>query len=81
LENESRIRAIRCPVFIAHGTRDSIVPFDMSGKLAAAAGGKVTKYDVEGGDHNNVFDVGGAEMLDAITRFIEESAMLTAPSK
>jgi hypothetical protein len=37
----------------------------------------VTKYDVEDGDHNNVFDVGGVEMLDAITRFIEESATLS----
>jgi uncharacterized protein len=73
-DNESKIRAIKCPVFIAHGTRDSIVPFDMSQKLAAAAGGKVTKYDVEGGDHNNVFDMGGPELLDAITRFIDESA-------
>src|SRR5437667_361235 len=35
-ENESKIRQIRCPILIVHGTRDSIVPFAMSTRLAAA---------------------------------------------
>ena len=70
-ENEKKIRTIRVPIFLAHGTRDSIIPFAMSGKLAAAAGGPVTKYDVIDGDHNDVFDVGGTELLDAIASFIE----------
>jgi fermentation-respiration switch protein FrsA (DUF1100 family) len=74
-DNESKLRAIRAPVFIGHGTHDSIVPFFMSKKLAEAAGGKVTQFDVEDGDHNNVFDVGGEEFHDAITRFIEDSTI------
>jgi fermentation-respiration switch protein FrsA (DUF1100 family) len=74
-ENAKKLAGVRVPVFIGHGTRDSIVPFDMSGKLAAAAGGPVTKYDVEGGDHNDVFDVGGADLLDAITRFLEDQTI------
>ena len=63
------------PVFLGHGTRDGIIPFEMSQKLAdaAAAGGcKVVKYDVDGGDHNDVFDVGGTGLLDAITQFVNE---------
>jgi fermentation-respiration switch protein FrsA (DUF1100 family) len=74
-ENETKLREIRVPIFIGHGHRDRIVPFDMSTKLAAAAGGPVTKYDVNDGDHNDVFDVGGAAMLDAIAGFIEEHAV------
>lgn len=73
-ENEAKIPGVHCPIFIGHGTHDSIVPFFMSEKLAKAAGGKVTKYDVEDGDHNNVFDAGGNEFHDAIARFIEQSA-------
>jgi pimeloyl-ACP methyl ester carboxylesterase len=70
-ENEAKIRGIKVPIFIAHGTRDSIIPFDMSEKLAAAAGGEVTKYDVKDGDHNDVFDIGSTGLLDGITAFLE----------
>ncbi|MEO6434189.1 MAG: alpha/beta hydrolase [Tepidisphaeraceae bacterium] len=70
-ENERKLREIRLPVFIAHGTRDSIIPFDMAAKNAAAAGGKVTRHDVIDGDHNNIFDVGKDELADAIARFID----------
>ena len=73
-ENEKKLRTIRVPIFLGHGTRDSIIPFAMSKKLATAAGGPVTKYDVVDGDHNDVFDVGGTELRDAITSFIEAHA-------
>jgi uncharacterized protein len=73
-DNESKIRAMKMPVFLAHGTRDGIIPFEMSQNLAAAAGGPVTKYDVEEGDHNDVYDVGGTGLLDAITKFVNEHA-------
>lgn len=73
-ENETKLRAVRVPVFLAHGTRDGIIPFAMSKQLAAAAGGKVAKHDVQGADHNDVFDVGGAELLDAITAFVNDHA-------
>jgi fermentation-respiration switch protein FrsA (DUF1100 family) len=73
-ENEKKIRTIRCPIFLAHGTRDRIIPFEMSQKLATAAGGPVTKYDVMDGDHNDVFAVGGAGLFDAITQFVDRHA-------
>jgi fermentation-respiration switch protein FrsA (DUF1100 family) len=73
-ENEKKIRQIKAPIFLAHGTRDSIIPFDMSTKLAKAAGGTVTKYDVIDGDHNDVFDVGGTDLLEAITSFVNDRA-------
>ena len=65
------------PIFFAHGTRDAIIPFAMSEQLAAsarAAGSPVTKYDVLDGDHNDVFDVGGTGLLDAITQFLDAHA-------
>jgi pimeloyl-ACP methyl ester carboxylesterase len=73
-DNESKLRGMKLPLLVAHGTRDSIIPFGMSDKLAQAAAGPVTKYDVHDGDHNDVFDVGGTALLDAITQFINEHA-------
>ena len=32
-ENETKIRQIRVPTFIAHGRVDTIIPFWMSGRL------------------------------------------------
>jgi fermentation-respiration switch protein FrsA (DUF1100 family) len=77
--NEQKVRALAPPrpIFLGHGTRDGIIPFDMSQKLAAAAaagGCTVVKYDVQGGDHNDVFDVGGTGLLDAITQFVDAHA-------
>ncbi len=69
-ENAAKIKSIRVPTFIAHGTNDDLIPFEMSTKLAAAAGGKVTKYDVEDGHHNDVFDIGGEPLMNAIEHFI-----------
>ena len=74
-DNESKIRNFGKPVFLAHGTRDGIIPFEMSNKLAAAAraaGSTVVKYDVVDGDHNDIFEVGGAGLLDAIEQFVNE---------
>ena len=73
-ENEKKLRDIRVPIFLGHGTRDRIIPFEMSQKLASSAAGKVTKYDVQGGDHNDIFDVGGTGLMDAITQFIDAHA-------
>ena len=73
-ENDRKLHDIRVPIFISHGKRDRIVPFEMSAKLAAVAGGPVTSYDVDAGDHNDVFDVGGVAMFDAIAAFIESNA-------
>ena len=72
LDNAKRIRAVKCPIFLAHGTHDSIIPFTMSKTLASTATSPVTKYDVIDGDHNDVFDVGGTKLLDAIEQFVNE---------
>jgi fermentation-respiration switch protein FrsA (DUF1100 family) len=70
-ENEQKIRTVHVPYFNAHGTHDRIIPWRMSQALIESAGGKTTKYDVVDGDHNDVFDVGGTPLMDAITSFLE----------
>lgn len=50
------IGVINCPVFIFHGTKDSIISFQLGKKLFEAANGKnnVHFYQISGGKHNNL---------------------------
>ena len=69
-DNESKLPNVKCPILIMHGTHDGIIPFDMSKRLARVAGDRATFEAVEGADHNDLFDVGGAEMFQTIGAFL-----------
>jgi uncharacterized protein len=69
-ENERKLESIHCPILIIHGRRDGLIPFEMSQRLAKVAGGKVTQLPIDEGDHNDIFDIGGQTMNDAIERFV-----------
>ncbi|MGA3065726.1 MAG: alpha/beta hydrolase [Tepidisphaeraceae bacterium] len=70
-ENLDKIRRISCPVLIANGTRDSIVPPTMADRLAAAAKSRVTRYRVDLADHNDLFEVGGDKLLAQLKSFVD----------
>ena len=53
-DNLARINAVKVPLLIAHGTDDSIVPFEMSEKLYAAATARKHFFRAEGGSHHNL---------------------------
>jgi uncharacterized protein len=80
-DNEKKIAEISCPVLIVHGTDDELIPFAMSGQLAAAAKGKVTRFDVVGGRHNDIFEVGGLGLLDQIGKFLGTVVSSSATSR
>lgn len=69
-DNLAKLPNVKCPILIMHGTRDAIIPFEMSQRLAQAAGERAEFHPVEGADHNDVFDVGGEEMFETIGRFV-----------
>jgi len=71
-DNIRKIARVTCPVFMAHGTADNLVPPEMLNALAAAAGRNVVIYRVPGGGHNDVFDVGGDALWGAIQSSIIE---------
>jgi pimeloyl-ACP methyl ester carboxylesterase len=50
----SKIGEVRMPVLIAHGTRDSIVPYEMGERLYAAAHAPKRFIRVEGAGHHNL---------------------------
>jgi hypothetical protein len=65
-DNLSKIPTIMCPIFIAHGTEDNIVPPPMARQLAAAANGGVRPCMVRGAGHNDVFETGGDALWTAM---------------
>lgn len=70
-DNLSKIPKVSCPILIVHSGQDELIPPKMSDRLAAAATAKVTRYTVEGGGHNDVFEVGGQDLLDEIKRWMD----------
>jgi fermentation-respiration switch protein FrsA (DUF1100 family) len=70
-ENTHKIATIDRPIFIAHGTSDSIIPPTMADELQAAAKGPVTRVKVSGADHNDLFQVGGPVLMRQFGDFLD----------
>lgn len=68
--NEQKIAAVKCPVFLAHGTNDGLVPYTMMARLAAKAMQPVTQVPVSGADHNDLFYIGGDSLLEKLGEFL-----------
>ena len=49
--NLSRIERVGCPVLVAHGTADDVIPFSHGRALAEAAGTNGLFLPVDGADH------------------------------
>jgi uncharacterized protein len=72
-ESLSKIPTITCPILLGHGRLDSLVPFPMLARLAAAAKSPVTTIVIDRADHNDFFDVGGQQIDDAIAVFCQST--------
>ena len=70
-ESERKLRDIDVPILIAHGRGDQIIPFAMSQRLAKTARGKVSTLWLDT-DHNDLFDLGGDEILPTLKHFLDE---------
>jgi uncharacterized protein len=71
----AKISRINCPVILAHGTVDDLVPFDMSETLAKAVKGPVTRIRVEGTGHNDFWQGGARLVLPAVGQLVDEVAV------
>jgi uncharacterized protein len=69
-DNLSKLSSIYCPIFIAHGMLDELVPPQMADQLAAVAKGEVTRYAVMNAGHNDIYDVGGEELWNRLGEFM-----------
>ncbi len=70
-DNLRKITACRCPVFIAHGTADALVPFHHGEQLFAAAAEPKRFLAMPGLGHNDAPD--GA-FYEELSRFLKEVA-------
>ena len=68
----SKIGRVKCPILIGHGRNDETIPFRMADQLAAAAKTPVTRLTVESG-HNDFFNVGDKDILQALSLFLDRT--------
>ena len=76
--NDEKISRVTCPILLMHGDQDSFVPPWMMTRLAAKAGGRATVVTLPGCDHNDVFDLGGEIVSEAISSFLKRANLIPA---
>ena len=69
-ENLAKIARVKTPTVIAHGRLDGMIPFEMSDRLAAAAGGPVTRVTIDDANHNDLLAIGNQELLEATSELM-----------
>ena len=69
-----KIRDLRSPLLVLHGTADGVVPHAMADELYAAAGSSYKKLiKIEGGSHSGSSRSGGAAYREAVLNFVQRS--------
>lgn len=64
--NSRRLAPLEVPALVVHGRRDEIIPFAEGRRLAAAAPERAELLTIEDAGHNDLFEVGGDEYLQAL---------------
>ena len=70
-DNLRKMASVTCPVFLAHGTNDTFVPFQMMSRLVTQVKGKLTVVPVEGADHNRIFQIQRQATMQKFGAFID----------
>src|SRR5437867_7732430 len=70
LDNLGRIKQVRCPVLLFHGTDDRLVPVRMGMQVAAAAPGPVEVVLIQASGHNDTYDAGGESYRRKVAEFV-----------
>ncbi|HWS55414.1 MAG TPA: alpha/beta fold hydrolase [Pyrinomonadaceae bacterium] len=66
-----KLPRVGCPVLVAHGDRDAVIPVEQGRALHAAAPEPKRLLVVPGAGHNDLTIVGGAKYMDAVADFIK----------
>ncbi len=69
----AKVDRLQIPVLFIHGTADTVVPSQMGKKLFDAAPEPKQLYMVPDGGHNNAAQIGGAEYLRVVSKFLGTS--------
>ena len=69
----AKIRRVRAPILIVHGTRDEVVPLSMGQRLFQAAPEPKFFFPVQDAGHNDVTEVGGDALLGQFKFLLEQN--------
>lgn len=72
-DNVGKVARAGCPVLVAHGERDEIIPVAQGHRLYEAARERKKLIIVPAAGHNNLVDVGGEKYLDEVAEFMREA--------
>jgi pimeloyl-ACP methyl ester carboxylesterase len=79
-DNLGKIHAVSCPIFLMYGSRDQLVPPAMADRLTAASTSNVTRFEVEGAQHEDIWTVGGPSVWRAIEGWMTSLKQVRADS-
>jgi len=54
LRTDLAIGAVRCPIYLLHGTRDELIPYESSERLLPLIKSEHRLYTIPNGGHNNL---------------------------
>ena len=74
LDTVSKLPRVRCPVLVAHGDRDEVIPVGQGRQLFDAAPEPKRLLIVPGAGHNDLAAVGGEKYFESLAEFIRQSA-------
>ena len=60
-DTRARVARLECPVWVAHGDRDMVIPVSMGREVYAAAKNKGELLIVPGAGHNELAELGGED--------------------
>jgi len=73
LDTVGKLPRVGCPVLVAHGDRDEIIPVEQGRRLFDAAPEPKRLQIVPGAGHNDLTAVGGEKYLDALADFVNDA--------
>jgi hypothetical protein len=73
LDTAGKLPRVGCPVLVAHGDRDEVIPLAQGRRLFDAAPGRKSLRVVEGAGHNDLSNVGGERYIDSLAEFVRDS--------
>ncbi|WP_009631197.1 alpha/beta hydrolase [Synechocystis sp. PCC 7509] len=71
-ESIKKIKLLQMPVLFIHGTDDTVVPFNMSKQLYAAAPQPKQLFIVPNAGHNNTAQIAGLKYFETVKKFVSQ---------
>jgi hypothetical protein len=68
------LSAVTAPVFIAHGSEDTVVPAGRIDEIVAKLSARTRVKEIMGAGHSDVFERGGKDFMEEIDAFVVQEA-------